>query len=135
MLSACNSLEERVVQPIKFFIVDDDISLLKLMGFLIETAGYEVELCPSGNSALLMIPEENPDCLITDYSMIGTNGAELIRELKKDSKFAKIKTIIVSSDSMISKISEKDKAKIDGYIFKPFDADTFVDDVLKIYRG
>jgi len=120
-------------KPMKIFVVDDDPSMLNLMGMLLEARGHEVILNHKGSSASVDIYDEMPDCLITDLIMPGLNGIELTRELRDDPDTASMKIIMVTSDTKeISRIKAVE-AGVDAYIVKPLDPGTFAQTVEKVF--
>ena len=64
-------------------IIDDDPSLLELMGSTLEQNGYTVEAITSGDEALRLIEGNTYDLIITDIIMPGKEGLETIREIKE----------------------------------------------------
>jgi CheY-like chemotaxis protein len=72
-----NSEERRRV-----LIVDDDLSLRKMLYRILERGGYAVLSASSGPEALAICRRSSPplDLLITDYNMPGMNGLELGRQ-------------------------------------------------------
>ena len=82
-----------------FFLVDDDIAFLNLMGRILESRGHKVLMAHSGTSAIIDIPSEKLDCVITDYQMVGMDGIELVRDLRESSAMQNVKIIMVSGET------------------------------------
>lgn len=67
----------------KVFLVDDDASVLRALGRLIKSAGYEVQTFVSAREFLDSGDfKEGPACLVLDVRMPGLNGLDLQRELQ-----------------------------------------------------
>jgi FixJ family two-component response regulator len=67
----------------KVFLVDDDNSVLRALGRLIKSAGYEVQTFVSAREFLDSGDFQNgPACLVLDVRMPGLNGLDLQRELQ-----------------------------------------------------
>lgn len=66
----------------RILIVDDDVSLRKILYRILENGGYDVISASSGAEALAIFRKSSPpvDLLVTDYNMPGMNGLELARE-------------------------------------------------------
>ena len=47
-------------------LVDDDVSLLKLLGMRLESRGYRVTTAESGREALKRLEEGRPDLVLSD---------------------------------------------------------------------
>lgn len=118
----------------KFFVVDDDPNILKVMGVLLEAHEHQVTLCHSGTAAVLDIATEEPDCIITDYQMIGLNGFDLMEELNQNQKKPDHKFIMVTAkDTDKIRIKAQELGAI-GFITKPLDANTFAATVEKFIK-
>jgi FixJ family two-component response regulator len=67
----------------KVFLVDDDASVLRALGRLIKSAGYEVQTFESARAFLDSGDfQKGPACLVLDVRMPGLNGLDLQRELQ-----------------------------------------------------
>ena len=118
-----------VSQPAKFVLVDDDPQILKLMGELLEMRGHEVVLFHAGTTAVIDIPDENPDCVITDLMMVGLNGLDLARELREVPKLSRIKIVMVTSQSDSETRSQAEEVGVDAFIAKPIDPAAFANQI------
>ena len=69
-------------ERLRILVVDDDLSLRKILYRILENGGYDVLSASSGAEALAIFRKSSPpvDLLITDYNMPGMNGLELARE-------------------------------------------------------
>ena len=64
-------------------VVDDDASLRRVMKMQLEEAGYQVALAASGEEALGVLDQRQPDLVITDLRMPGTGGMDLLRHIRE----------------------------------------------------
>ena len=68
----------------RILLVDDDPSVLDLTQELLSMAGYEVLAAPGGMAALARMDSgERFDALVTDHSMPGMSGEDLIRRVRE----------------------------------------------------
>jgi DNA-binding NtrC family response regulator len=107
----------------KILVVDDEISIRKLLFNLLEMERYYVELASSAEEALEKIKETAFDLIISDIKMPGMDGFKLlekIRRMKVDSAVLFI-TGYGSVDSAIEAI----RLGVVDYIEKPFDIRQF----------
>lgn len=116
----------------KFVIVDDDVDILRLMGRLLEIRGHDVVLFHAGTSAVIDIPMENPDCVITDFKMVGLDGLDLIRNLRMDANLQNLKIVMVSGEADDETKALAKGAGANGFIGKPIDPKAFADQVESI---
>jgi CheY-like chemotaxis protein/phosphoribosyl 1,2-cyclic phosphodiesterase len=105
----------------KFFVVDDDPDSLALVTRLLAGAGHEVIVRTSSVQALREIPQERPDCVITDLMMPGMDGFELTRELRRRPELAGMKIVVLSAKTYEFDRRRARELGADGYLTKPID--------------
>lgn len=64
------------------YIIDDDASVRRATGRLLETAGCDVVLCESASEFLSLPAIRRPTCLVLDISMPGLTGFDLQEALE-----------------------------------------------------
>jgi|SRR5665213_3465361 len=69
-------------ERLRILIVDDDVSIRKILYRILENGGYDVLSAGNGAEAVGICRRSSPavDLLITDYNMPEMNGLELGRE-------------------------------------------------------
>ena len=67
----------------RFFIIDDDESVLLLLKSMLEAQGHSVTGYSSSVKALKDILVKPPDCVLTDIMMPEMDGVELCRQLRQ----------------------------------------------------
>ena len=86
--------------PLKLLVVEDDPDLLRLFTMMVEGWSYPVDLSTASNGfeGLLRIGELRPDMVVTDLSMPGMDGFQMIRSLKKaGSGFDDLHVVVVTA--------------------------------------
>ena len=116
----------------KFFIVDDDPDTLALVSRLLTEAGHQVAVRASSAGALRDIPEEKPDCVVSDLMMPGMDGFELTRELRRRPELAAMKILILSAKSYDFDRRRAKEMGADGYLTKPINRATFLASIAEI---
>ena len=66
----------------RLLVVDDDLSMREFLQILFQREGYEVDVAASGEQALLRAGRSWPDLVVSDVTMPGIGGLDLLRELK-----------------------------------------------------
>ncbi len=104
-------------------VADDEINTLDTLGFILESANYEVDLVENGKEALIKILSAKDtgrpvDLLITDIRMPVLSGFELINKLRQFTICIPI-LIITSYDSKDLKEQVR-QSGITEYLTKPF---------------
>lgn len=116
----------------KFFLVDDDPDTLALVTRLLAGAGHEVIVRSSSAEALREIPEERPDCVITDVMMPVMDGFELTRELRRRAELRAMKIVVLSAKTYDFDRRRARELGADGYLTKPIDRDSFLREIVEI---
>ena len=66
----------------RLLVVDDDLSVGKLLRAIFETEGWEVDYARSGEECLAMVEAGPPDVIVLDQMMPGLTGIETARQLR-----------------------------------------------------
>lgn len=116
-----------------FFVVDDDPDALDMLGLLLAEAGHRVTKCLDSGQALVEIVATKPDCVISDLQMPKVDGLTLMKQLRCDPAVAKQPTfIIITAKNFIYDSTFAIQHGVDGYINKPINTNSFVNDVVEI---
>ena len=117
----------------KIMVVDDEPHLVELVRAVLETAGYEVITCSSGQECLDKFKDNKPDLIILDMMMPGMSGRETCERIRTnpDTKDIKVAFLTVARFSETGKDTLKDMG-VSDYITKPFDNDDLITRVKKI---
>lgn len=123
------------MKKLHFLIIDDDEHSSNIVKNLLERAGHKVSSIFDSTTAIDQIKAIKPDCVISDISMPHLDGLDLFEKLRKTKNIKQPTFIIVTA-----KIFEFDRRRafelgVDGYLLKPIDTKTFVNDVLEIVDG
>ncbi|MBL7188064.1 MAG: hybrid sensor histidine kinase/response regulator [Phycisphaerae bacterium] len=101
-------------------VVDDDAvdiaTIERLLG-----EDYDLRTARTGEEALQVAADFQPDIILLDNMMPGINGGDVCRQIRADSELRHTKIIMVSGQSMVSERLEAYQAGADDYITKPFD--------------
>ncbi|MDA3936509.1 MAG: response regulator [Actinomycetota bacterium] len=114
----------------RILIAEDDPQNLYLVKFLLENRGYEVLTAADGHEAVVVARAENPDLVLMDMLLPRVDGYEATRMLKADEGFSR-PVVALTAYSMKGDREAILEAGCDGYIPKPIDPNTFVDQVEK----
>jgi DNA-binding response OmpR family regulator len=116
----------------KILIVDDEPGIVLALQFLMEQQGFNVMTAQSGEFALELILQYNPDLVLLDIMLPGIDGWEVCEIIRLNPDYRNIKVIFLTA-----KRSEVDIAKGlalggDAYITKPFSNDELVAKVKEV---
>jgi two-component system NtrC family response regulator len=116
----------------RILLIDDDESIRKVIGYMLEEAGYTVETAGSADGGLRAFSERRPDLVLSDVKMPKKDGIELLGELKAvDSS---VPVIILTAFGTVETAVEAMKRGAADYLTKPIARDELVMTVAKILR-
>lgn len=118
--------------PEKILVVEDNEQNRVLMRQILTHHGYEVLEALDGLTGLEMARAHMPDLILLDIQMPVMNGFAVIRELRNNPEFRKIKAIAVTSFAMKGDREKALQAGFDEYVTKPIDTRKFPELVKEI---
>lgn len=105
----------------RVLVVDDDVDAAEALVDILEHSGYEAAAVHNGIQALKYLTAGRlPDLIILDLFMPHMNGWDLMQELKRSIKLAKIPVIVVSAFAYNAGILA------DAVLSKPLDMDAML---------
>lgn len=99
-------------------IIEDDISIARLIKTYVSFAGYEAAIAPDGELALVMLGEEKYNLVILDLMLPHVDGEMVLETIKK----LRLPVIVVSAKSSLVDRVRLLRAGADDYITKPFES-------------
>jgi len=109
-----------VARPL-VLVVDDELSVLKVIGRVAATAGFEVVTCTSGAEALRLLLRRPADLAMVDLRMPDVNGLDLLRQIKINVPGCDV--ILMTGYAAVDSAVEAIKLGAREYLTKPFDFD------------
>jgi len=107
-------------------IVDDEVNVRRVLATMLEQAGYLATRAESAEQALQLVRAQDPDLVLTDLKMPGTDGLELMRRLREE--FPEIPVVMLTAHGTVEAAVEAMKLGALDFLTKPFDKD----DVLRV---
>lgn len=101
-------------------LVEDEPAQREVLAYNLEAEGFGVAKAETGDDALLMVDETQPDVIILDWMLPGVSGIEICRRLKSNTVTRKIPVIMLTARS-----EEADRVRgletgADDYVIKPY---------------
>ena len=120
-------------KDMKFLVVDDFSTMRRIVKNLLHDLGYpNVTEADDGKTALPMLQAGGFDFLISDWNMPGMSGLDLIKAVRSDAKLAKLPVLMLTAEAKREQIIEAAQAGVNGYVIKPFTAETLKEKLDKI---
>ena len=108
---------ERVDEPKRILIVEDDRDTVKLVTAFLLRDGYRVLAAHNGIAGLRMAREEKPDLVVLDLMLPGLDGWEICRAIREESAVPIIMlTAMVGEEDRLTGL----ELGADDYVTKPF---------------
>lgn len=116
-------------------IVDDALTMRKLVSFTLRTAGLEVVEAEDGVAALQLLRSRQIDLIISDVNMPRMNGIEFTRQARAHLSGRGVPIIILTTESDADKKTQAREAGATGWIVKPFQQAQLLAIVAKVLPG
>ena len=104
----------------KILVVDDELSILVPLKFLLEKNQFDVELAQSGKDALEAIAQSKPNLVLLDIMLPDLDGYEIFQMIRERPEWGDIKVIYLTARSRDVDIAKGLNLGADAYITKPF---------------
>ena len=119
----------------KILIVDDFSTMRRIVKNLLTDLGYtNLTEADDGKTAWPMLQAGSFDFVVTDWNMPGMTGIELLRAIRGDARIGKTPVLMVTAEAQRDQIIEAAQAGVNGYIIKPFTAQTLKEKIDKIFQ-
>ncbi len=113
----------------KLLIIEDNEQNYYMMRFLLEKKGFKVIGAENGRLGVEMALNEKPDAILLDIQLPEMDGYAVAAELKRHSELDNVPIVAVTSYAMVGDRENIIAAGATGYIEKPINPDTFVDEI------
>jgi len=100
-------------------VVDDEPSILHIVGHLAAAAGFDFIPCPGGRQAIDRLQQGHIDMAVVDLRMPEIGGIEVLRAIR--SADPECQVVLMSGDATIDSAVEAVKLGAIDYLTKPFD--------------
>ncbi len=119
----------------QILVIDDDVSLRRVVEFTLEQAGYTILSAATGDEGIELFRRHRPSLVITDVQMPGISGYEVLQKIKELDSDALV--MLITAFSSVENAVEAIKLGAYDYVTKPFSRDQLVLAVAKAfeYRG
>jgi CheY-like chemotaxis protein len=107
--------------PRKIVVAEDDAALLKTIGAVLTSAGYEVSEAANGREAVDKTRSELPDLVLMAWILQVVNGKDASIELKRDPRTRHIPILMLTGSISVEDRVEALDAGVQDFVMKPFD--------------
>jgi CheY-like chemotaxis protein len=119
----------------RFLVIEDNEQNLYLIRFLLESRGHEVVAAMDGPTGIELARQANPAVILLDIQLPGMDGYAVAEALRKHPSCAEVPIIAVTSYAMPGDREKALASGCTGYIEKPINPDTFIEEVEQYLPG
>lgn len=101
----------------KILIIDDEISIRKLLRLTLEAVPYTVIEAATGRDGLHLLATEKPSLVVLDMGLPDRHGKEVLKELRS---WSETPVVVLSVEKDSSTIVDALNLGADDYVTKPF---------------
>jgi two-component system, chemotaxis family, chemotaxis protein CheY len=120
------------MQEKSILIIDDSLSMRKMVAFTLEQSGYRVRECENGQDALHQIGESHYDLILADVNMPVMDGLTFVKEARRKEEYRFTPILMLTTESTKEKIQEGRAAGATGWLVKPFQPGRLLDAVKRV---
>lgn len=106
--------------PGKVLIVDDEANIVISLEFLMEQAGYMVDVARTGEEAIDKIDRFHPDLVLLDVMLPGVNGFDILQRIRQRFTLHQMAVIMLTAKGREVEVTKGLALGANAYITKPF---------------
>jgi two-component system chemotaxis response regulator CheY len=119
----------------QILVVDDFSTMRRIVKNVLRELGFSnLKEAEDGAPALQMLKTTKIDFVVTDWNMPGMTGLELLKAIRADEKLKTIPVLMVTAEAKREQIIEAAQAGVNGYVVKPFTAQTLKVKMEKVFE-
>lgn len=120
---------------IRVLLAEDEPHIVESLTFLLERAGYQVDVETDGRAALEAALDNVPDVLVLDVMLPELDGYEVLRRLRSDDRTKGLPTLMLTAKGQREDRETAMDVGADIFITKPFANAEIVDAINKLTSG
>ncbi|RUL76160.1 chemotaxis response regulator CheY [Dyella choica] len=121
----------------KILVVDDFSTMRRIVRNLLVELGFSnplIQEADDGHNAMAMLKANSFDMVVTDWNMPNMTGIELLQAIRAEPKLKSLPVLMVTAENNREQIIAAAQAGVNGYIVKPFTANTLKEKLDKIFE-
>ncbi|MES2500371.1 MAG: response regulator, partial [Pseudomonadota bacterium] len=118
MVKTTKKATQAISKP-RALIVDDSLTMRKVLSRLLEREGYEVLVAKDGMDAMQVLQDSTPDIILTDIEMPRMDGFGLARNIRDDVRTINTPLIMISSRTADKHQNLAKEIGVDAFFGKP----------------
>lgn len=120
----------------RILVVDDFATMRRIIKNLLHDLGFDnITEADNGVNALNTLKNQRIDFMILDWSMPEMDGLTLLKKVRGDENLKNLPILMVTAEARKEMIIEAAKAGVNGYIVKPFTANTLQEKINQVFEN
>ena len=125
-----------VDKHIPILIVDDYRTMIRIIRNLLTQLGFDnLDEAQDGASALAKLRERPFGLVISDWNMEPMSGIELLQEVRADPALERLRFLMITAENRAERAALACQAGANGYVVKPFNAETLGQRIASVMAG
>ncbi|MBP7960407.1 MAG: response regulator [Caldilineaceae bacterium] len=116
----------------KVLIVDDEPNIVISLEFLMNQAGYVVEIARNGEDALDLIASFLPDLVLLDVMLPRVDGFDVCQRVRENAEWDAIKIVMLTAKGREVEVAKGLALGANAYITKPFSTKELLAEVKRL---
>jgi DNA-binding response OmpR family regulator len=104
----------------KVLIVDDEANTVVSIEYVMQQAGFQVEVARSGDEARAKLDHGPPDLLLLDVMLPGADGFGVLQYVRRNPSWQSMAVIMLSAKGRDVEVSKGLALGANAYVTKPF---------------
>jgi pilus assembly protein CpaE len=105
----------------RILIIEDEKIYQKMLAHALTPLGFALEFASNGEEGLQQARQNPPDLITCDVMMPKLGGYDVVRQLRRDARFAHVPILILTAQSDINDKLSAFEAGADDHLSKPFE--------------
>lgn len=110
-------------------IIDDDRDIVNALEIILSMEKYHTSTAFNGTQSLKTLHQDQPDLILLDYMLPDMNGAEVVKKIREDKKYANLPIILISAAHGVEQLGKT--LDVQDWIEKPFELEQLLTTVAK----
>ena len=123
------------MSPKTILVVDDDLSILETLDYVLTKEGYNLYLASNGEDGLEIIRSEWIDCIILDLRMPKLSGYLFANMAIHNSLNKDVKIMLLTGESLMAGQCTLNVANVSHKLTKPFDLGELRQSIAKLVNS
>ena len=115
-------------------VIEDNEMNRKLCLAILESSQATVIEAETAEKGLALLERQRPDLILMDIQLPGMDGLQATRKIKENPALRDIPVVALTAYAMSEDEIKVQKAGCDGYITKPYNIATLVDEIVRILQ-